>query len=218
VYAETSGSVAAPTAGLHFTPGVFKQLKAASISHDYVTLHVSAGTFKPVKAGTMAEHDMHAEFIDVNASVIEKLIAAIGNKLPVIAVGTTTLRTLESLYWIGVKILANENITSEHLSVHQWEPYESPANINVEDSLAAVLAYLNKNNLRSLLTKTSLLIAPSYRFKLVDVLITNFHQPRSTLLLLVAAFIGEDWKSVYTYALENDYRFLSYGDSCLLFR
>ena len=216
VYAQYSGSVAAPTAGLHFTPEVIQNITASSIETDFVTLHVGAGTFKPVKSETMSDHEMHAEYIEVKRSLIEKLLS--GHNAPVIAVGTTSLRTLESLYWVGEKIQGNKNISLDELHVQQWDPYDTTINISAKDALHSLLQWMDKHKMNSLLTRTSLLIAPSYKFKLVDILITNFHQPRSTLLLLVAAFIGEDWKRVYTYALENNFRFLSYGDSCLLFR
>ena len=216
VYAHYSGSVAAPTAGLHFTPEVMKKITASSIESDFVTLHVGAGTFKPVKSESMASHEMHAEFIDVKRSLIEKLLSL--KNTPVIAVGTTSLRTLESLYWIGVKIHKNKNITADDLHLQQWDPYENPSDLPLNHALRSLLKWMDEREMFSLITRTSLLIAPSYKFRIVDILITNFHQPRSTLLLLVAAFIGEEWKRVYTYALENDFRFLSYGDSCLLFR
>ena len=216
VYAHYSGSVAAPTAGLHFTPEVMKNITASSIESDFVTLHVGAGTFIPVKSESMASHEMHAEFIDVKRSLIEKLLSL--KNTPVIAVGTTSLRTLESLYWFGVKIYNNENITAGDLHLQQWDPYDNPSDLPLNDALLSLLKWMDEREMFSLITRTSLLIAPSYKFRIVDILITNFHQPRSTLLLLVAAFIGEEWKRVYTYALENDFRFLSYGDSCLLFR
>jgi S-adenosylmethionine:tRNA ribosyltransferase-isomerase len=216
IYADHSGSVAAPTAGLHFTPEVLQELSDASIDITQVTLHVGAGTFKPVKSEHMAGHEMHAEYIDVSKVLIEKIIANAGS--PLIAVGTTSTRTLESLYWIGLKIKNNPSLSEDDLRIHQWEPYETAQNISTKESLEAILDWLEKNKKDSLVTKTSLMIAPSYTFRIVDILITNFHQPRSTLLLLVAAFIGEDWKRAYTYALDNDFRFLSYGDSCLFFR
>ncbi len=216
VYAHHAGSVAAPTAGLHFTPEVLQKLSDSSIETAHVILHVGAGTFKPVKSEHMAGHEMHAEHIDVHASLLKKILNK-GNA-PLIAVGTTSTRTLESLYWIGLKIKNNPALKEEDLRIDQWEPYDSPGEISTEDSLHAILDWLEKNKKDSLVTKTSLMIAPSYKFRLVDILITNFHQPRSTLLLLVAAFIGEDWKRAYTYALDNDFRFLSYGDSCLLFK
>jgi S-adenosylmethionine:tRNA ribosyltransferase-isomerase len=216
VYAKQSGSVAAPTAGLHFTAEVMKNISATSIETDYVTLHVGAGTFKPVKTESMSSHEMHAEFIEVKSSLIQKLLSR--KNTPVIAVGTTSLRTLESLYWIGVKIHNNKNINAEDLHVQQWQPYESPSDLSLNDALRALTKWMDDRKMLTLITRTSLLIAPSYKFKVVDILITNFHQPRSTLLLLVAAFIGKEWRSVYAYALDHDFRFLSYGDSCLLFR
>ena len=216
VYAHYSGSVAAPTAGLHFTPEVLQAITASSIDIDFVTLHVGAGTFKPVKSDTMNAHEMHAEYIEVRKSLIEKLMS--GKNVPVIAVGTTSLRTLESIYWIGRKIYGNKNISAEDLHIQQWEPYESTIGVTANEALQALSAWMDKHEKDSFFTRTALLIVPSYQFRMVDILITNFHQPRSTLLLLVAAFIGENWKSMYTYALENDFRFLSYGDSCLLFR
>jgi S-adenosylmethionine:tRNA ribosyltransferase-isomerase len=215
VYAKQSGSVAAPTAGLHFTPSVLRDLTSRSITTAYVTLHVGAGTFKPVKSNTMQEHDMHAEFIEVKRSLIEQLIT---HQHHIIAVGTTTLRTLESLYWIGIKIAQHPDIDESLLHVQQWEPYDTSIDLTKKESLTALLTWMDRTKTETLITKTSLLIAPGYNFKCADILITNFHQPRSTLLLLVAAFIGKNWKSVYSYALKNNFRFLSYGDSCLLFK
>jgi len=211
IYARHDGSVAAPTAGLHFTPAIFEKLKEKNIQTDFVTLHVGAGTFKPVKAGTMEEHEMHAEFIDVSIELIENLIKNLNNTI--IAVGTTSLRTIESLYWLGVK---KSGVGSQESGVSQWEPYETDTNISVKDALIALLDWMKKNNLRRLITKTQIIIAPGYNPKIVNALITNFHQPRSTLLLLVAALIGDDWRKVYEYALQNNFRFLSYGDGCLL--
>lgn len=219
VYAVAEGSVAAPTAGLHFTPRLFEKLAAKNITKAFVTLHVGAGTFKPVKAARMEEHEMHAEFIDVEKSFIEMLRDQFtaGNQ-NIIAVGTTSLRTLESLYWMGAKIIAGNN-TIENISVNQWDPYELIPQ-NELPSTAAALGALNKwmeqNNLSRLITKTQIIIAPGYRFKIIDGLVTNFHQPQSTLLLLVAAITNGQWKPMYDYALENDFRFLSYGDGCLI--
>lgn len=216
VYAETAGSVAAPTAGLHFTPAVLNNLSQKNISQHFVTLHVGAGTFKPVKADTVGSHDMHAEYFEVNISVIQNLLHFLHKSIT--AVGTTSLRTLESLYWLGVKIKLNAEIAADDLFVDQWEPYDSTVNISAAESLEALKGWMLKNNLQVLTAKTAILIAPPYQFKIVNILITNFHQPRSTLLLLVAAFFGERWKSAYAYALDNDFRFLSYGDSCLFIR
>ncbi len=220
LYAHFDGSVAAPTAGLHFTDNIFEQLKEKKIPTDFVTLHVGAGTFKPVKVDTMHEHDMHAEFIDVAKTTIENILRNLDNNI--IAVGTTSLRTIESLYWLGRK----PELCSDHvngigvpLSVSQWEAYEATENtISPKEALESLLQWMNKNNIERLLAKTQILIAPGYEFKIVKGLITNFHQPQSTLLLLVAALIGKDWKEVYDYALQNDFRFLSYGDGSLLWK
>lgn len=220
VYAHFDGSVAAPTAGLHFTDTIFQKLKEKNIPPDFVTLHVGAGTFKPVKSDTMQEHEMHAEFIDVSRKTIENIIAHLDNNI--IAVGTTSLRTIESLYWIGRKPelrSGDMNGTGVPFSITQWEAYESAkAAITPKDSLLALLQWLDKNKLERLVAKTQILIAPGYEFKIVNGLITNFHQPQSTLLLLVAALIGDDWRKVYDYALQNDFRFLSYGDGSLLWK
>jgi S-adenosylmethionine:tRNA ribosyltransferase-isomerase len=216
IYAHHEGSVAAPTAGLHFTPAVMEELNSILTDINFVTLHVGAGTFKPVKSDDISQHEMHSEYIEVTRALVEKIINR--NLSNIIAVGTTSLRTLESLYWIGVKIHQQPGITARDLCVQQWEPYQQKVFVPLDVSMKAILSFMNRENMLSLITKTSLLIAPSYDFRVVDILITNFHQPRSTLLLLVAAFIGNDWKSVYSYAVDNDFRFLSYGDSCLLFR
>jgi S-adenosylmethionine:tRNA ribosyltransferase-isomerase len=216
IYANGPGSVAAPTAGFHFTSTIINQLASKNILRNFVTLHVGAGTFKPVKSETLEQHEMHAEVIEVNKDLIDNLIHYTDQ--PVIAVGTTSVRTLESLYWIGVKINHNKHISAEALHISQWEPYDHPSSISARTALSAIKEWMNVNGTDILITKTSLLIVPSYEFRIVSVMITNFHQPRSTLLLLVAAFIGEEWKKAYTYALENDFRFLSYGDSCLFFR
>lgn len=227
VYAKQDGSVAAPTAGLHFTDEIFTSLKNKNIDIDFVTLHVGAGTFKPVKADTMEAHEMHAEFIDVTIESIENIIAKInlGNKI--IAVGTTSLRTIESLYWLGVKIISNfefiisnsinqSEIINNKLEINQWDCYELPQNIEPVIALEFLVKWMKENNLKRLLTKTQVIIAPSYKLRIAAGLITNFHQPKSTLLLLIAAIVGEDWKKIYKYALENNFRFLSYGDGCLL--
>jgi S-adenosylmethionine:tRNA ribosyltransferase-isomerase len=216
IYAKDEGSVAAPTAGLHFTPDIFIKLAAKNIQTDFVTLHVGAGTFKPVKAATMQEHEMHAEWIDVNAAMIENLVELIDKT--VVAVGTTSLRTLESLYWMGVK--ANLNPAIEQLHITQWEVYEDPLTItslSAQEALSSLLTWMKANNRDRIFTQSQILIAPGYHFKIAKAIITNFHQPQSTLLLLVAAAIGSDWKKNYTYALQNDFRFLSYGDGSLLF-
>jgi S-adenosylmethionine:tRNA ribosyltransferase-isomerase len=216
IYAAHDGSVAAPTAGLHFTENVFKNLAAKNISKDFVTLHVGAGTFKPVKAATMQAHEMHAEWIDVGIETIENLINNLNHTI--VAVGTTSLRTIESLYWLGVKALLHPALPQ--LQIIQWEVYdELPGheNIPAEKALQALINWLKKNNQTQLFTQTQILIAPGYNFKIAKAIVTNFHQPQSTLLLLVAAAVGDDWKKIYGYALENDFRFLSYGDGSLLF-
>lgn len=216
VYADAKGSVAAPTAGLHFTRRVLDKLHQ-KINVDTITLHVGAGTFKPVKTDTMEQHEMHAEFIDVSISTIRKIKNYADGFIT--AVGTTSLRTIESLYWMGVKAILNKDISQENMIVHQWEPYELGGHkITPSEALNALLQWMLSNKMSRLLTKTQILIAPGYEMKLTNALVTNFHQPKSTLLLLVAAFIGEDWRKVYDYALQNQFRFLSYGDGCLLFR
>ena len=216
IYGIAAGSVAAPTAGLHFTGNIFNSLDSKNIQSAFLTLHVGAGTFMPVKSETLSGHHMHAEFMQVEISFIQKLINRPGD---VFAVGTTSLRTLESLYWMGVKCATNHSISLEELEIKQWEVYEQLEEhmIPAERAFTSLLNWMERNELPVLIIKTSILIAPPYRSKLVRGLITNFHQPNSTLLLLVAAMIGEEWTKVYEYALENDFRFLSYGDGCLLF-
>lgn len=216
IYARQEGSVAAPTAGLHFTDNIFQSLSDKAIANDFVTLHVGAGTFKPVKSESMKDHIMHAEFIDVRYETIEKLLQHAGK---VFCVGTTSLRTVESLYWMGVKVKQNPDINVDGLVITQWEVYETLTayTIPMDESLQALLEWMKRRHMKRLLTQTQIIIAPGYDFKIISGLITNFHQPQSTLLLLVAALIGEHWKEVYHYAMENDFRFLSYGDGCLLF-
>jgi S-adenosylmethionine:tRNA ribosyltransferase-isomerase len=215
IYAVHDGSVAAPTAGLHFTENILQSLSAKNIIHDFVTLHVGAGTFKPVKTETMEAHEMHAEFIDVRKSFIESLLQNIGQ--PVIPVGTTSLRTVESLYWLGVKTKLYPSIDIDSLHITQWEPYELPADqISAAIALQSLLHWMDQNKMERLITKTQIIIAPGYRFRIIKALVTNFHQPQSTLLLLVAAIAGDDWKTVYQYASDHDFRFLSYGDGGLL--
>lgn len=217
-YAKHDGSVAAPTAGLHFTPEIFTSLQQKNINSCYVTLHVGAGTFKPVKATTMQDHYMHSEFIDVSVESMEQLYRNLDNTI--IAVGTTSLRTIETLYWLGVKCITEANFKLTELSSNnaltQWEPYELPHHFTKKEALTALLQHLQTHHMQRLITKTQIIIAPGYSLKIANALITNFHQPNSTLLLLVAAIIGEDWRKVYNYALENGFRFLSYGDGSLL--
>jgi S-adenosylmethionine:tRNA ribosyltransferase-isomerase len=211
IYANQDGSVAAPTAGLHFTEKVFESLKTKNILKEFVTLHVGAGTFMPVKSDTMQNHDMHAEYFTVSKKTIERLLIHADQKI--ITVGTTSLRTIESLYWLGVKSLSDD--TSLQNTISQWEVYDFRQNIPVSEALASLLRQMEKNHVHHITAKTQIIIAPGYRFRIVKGLITNFHQPQSTLLLLVSAFIGDDWRKVYHYALENNYRFLSYGDGNL---
>lgn len=217
VYAKQDGSVAAPTAGLHFTESIFTKLTEKHILTDYVTLHVGAGTFKPVKSERLEQHMMHAEFIEVSIATIKLIAGNLGENI--IPVGTTSLRTIESLYWLGLKTISQPGIEPENLIVGQWDAYETnDRHIDARTALLSLLEWMEKNNLTKLITRTRLLIAPGYPFKIIKALITNFHQPQSTLLLLVAALIGEDWKKIYGHALNNHFRFLSYGDGCLLFR
>ncbi len=243
VYSKVKGSVAAPTAGLHFTPAVLEAIDRRGIERAELTLHVGAGTFKPVKSERIEGHEMHSEWIYVPRRVVEALIRHDGHCT---AVGTTSVRTLESLYYIGLKILANPDIAEEDLKVGQWEPYEgtpsahslssrvatpspmfpSPAGEGLgvrperpwgESSLRALLAWMDRHHLDALHTSTQIIIVPGYHYHVVERMITNFHQPQSTLLLLVSAFVGgERWRDIYRYALDNDFRFLSYGDSSLL--
>jgi S-adenosylmethionine:tRNA ribosyltransferase-isomerase len=219
VYANHKGSVAAPTAGLHFTQGIFESFKLKSIKNDFVTLHVGAGTFKQVKSKTLEGHEMHSEWIDVKIETIENILACVKKfESQVIAVGTTSLRTIESLYWMGVKASLNPDCQLIDLEIKQWNPYELPNDNTTENALTALVSWMKKNALKTLVSKTQLLIVPNYELKVADALITNFHQPNSTLLLIVAAVTGEDWRGIYNYALENDFRFLSYGDGSLLFK
>jgi S-adenosylmethionine:tRNA ribosyltransferase-isomerase len=216
IYAQHKGSVAAPTAGLHFTQEIFSSLENKNIKTDFVTLHVGAGTFKPVTSETMQLHDMHSEWIDISTSTIENILNNLNESI--IAVGTTSLRTIESLYWMGVKLFLNCECTMPELKIKQWDVYEEPlsvTNLDVKTALTSLLSWLKKNEQQKLLIKTQILIAPGYSFKIANALITNFHQPNSTLLLLVAA-ITKNWKKIYEHALNNDFRFLSYGDGCLI--
>ena len=215
VFAKELGSVAAPTAGLHFTENIVEELTQKGIDTTHVTLHVGAGTFKPVKSESIGEHEMHGEYLDVSTETIQKLIISLDNK-KLVAVGTTSMRTIESLYWIGRKVYFQPELTQSQLVVGQWEPYETTELCSSKEALEALLTWLERNQLTSILSKTQIIIAPGYTFRIIHGLITNFHQPESTLLLLISALIGEDWKKVYDYALENDFRFLSYGDGSML--
>lgn len=215
IYALNKGSVAAPTAGLHFTDEVVKKLDEKNIKREYVTLHVGAGTFKPVSSELVKDHEMHSEQIIITRNLIENIIKYEAN---IISVGTTTLRTLESIYWIGVKLLVED--INEIPKVNQWDPYDDKYSFDIplEKSLRAIIQFMDVNNIDEVKSSTQLIIIPSYKIRTANALITNFHQPKSTLLLLVASFIGEKWKDVYEYCLNNNFRFLSYGDSCLFFR
>lgn len=211
LYARFRGSVAAPTAGLHFTDRVLESIKEKGIETDTVCLHVGAGTFLPVKSSLVSEHTMHREPFVVTLSFLESLLNRRGN---VVAVGTTSVRTLESLYYVGAKCIE----TGMPQDVEQWDPYENEYSYTLEETLTALISYMRDNGMDSIQTGTRIIIVPGYRFKVVDVLVTNFHQPQSTLLLLISAFVGGDWKTIYDHALNDGFRFLSYGDSSLLFR
>lgn len=213
VYSKIKGSVAAPTAGLHFTSRVLDTLCDKGIDLEELTLHVGAGTFKPVKSEEIEGHEMHTEYISVSRSTIKKLIDHNGCA---IAVGTTSVRTLESLYHIGITLAANAQATEEELHVRQWQPYEKYDEIPSTAALQKILEYLDRNGMETLHTSTQIIIAPGYSYKIVKAMITNFHQPQSTLLLLVSAFVKGDWRTIYDYALNHEFRFLSYGDSSLL--
>lgn len=218
VYAKHDGSVAAPTAGLHFTPELLQRLQQKNIQSQYITLHVGAGTFKPVKAATMQEHEMHAEFIEIQVSFISRLLQQLSSNQPVIAVGTTSLRTIESLYWMGVKTHQTPELEADAINLHQWDAYELPQHISVHDALSSLLQWMQQQQTEILLAKTQIIIAPGYTLRIAQALITNFHQPQSTLLLLVAAITGNNWRTIYQYALDHDFRFLSYGDGSLLWK
>ena len=214
VYSKIKGSVAAPTAGLHFTQKVLADIDQHGIDREELTLHVGAGTFKPVKSEEIEGHAMHTEYVCIRRSTLEKLLQ---HNCEAVAVGTTSVRTLESLYYMGCKVKANPNVSLDQLHVNQWEPYASTTTtITPAEAIGELIAYMDRNNLPSLHSSTQIIIAPGYQYKIVKRLITNFHQPQSTLLLLVSAFVGGDWKSIYRYALDNDFRFLSYGDSSIL--
>ncbi|MDD6854175.1 MAG: S-adenosylmethionine:tRNA ribosyltransferase-isomerase [Prevotella sp.] len=224
VYSKIKGSVAAPTAGLHFTEKVLHDIDDYGIQRDELTLHVGAGTFKPVKSEEISGHNMHTEYIVVHRHTFERLLA---HDCKAIAVGTTSVRTLESLYYMGVKLVTNPDATEEELHVNQWEPYDLPHNdeglvivdgkpVSVRKSIQNILDYLDRDNLEALHSSTQIIIAPGYTYKIVKILVTNFHQPQSTLLLLVSAFVHGDWRRIYDYALGHGFRFLSYGDCNLI--
>lgn len=212
IYAQHDGSVAAPTAGLHFTEAIFNSLQQRNIRRSFVTLHVGAGTFLPVKSATLGEHPMHIEFISVKRETILELLEALKEGRPVVPVGTTSARTIESLYWLGVKA----GLSAEELTVQQWDAYELEGTASPEEALTSLLQWMEARSLSELMTTTQLLIVPGYRWRIAKGLVTNFHQPESTLLLLIASLVGPRWKDIYAYALSHGFRFLSYGDGCLL--
>ena len=214
IYARIKGSVAAPTAGLHFTEQVFEKLRKKGIKTSEITLHVGAGTFQPIKSASIFGHEMHREHFTINKAALEQILEY---QDKIISVGTTSVRTLESIYWLGKK-LARGNSDLLSLSVDQWEPYINDSHFSSESALLALIDFMNKKKISSLDASTSLLIVPGYKFRIINGIITNFHQPGSTLLLLVSAWVGSRWKDIYNYALNNNFRFLSYGDSSLLFR
>lgn len=212
VYSHINGSVAAPTAGLHFTDEVLAECDKRGITRRELTLHVGAGTFQPVKSENIGEHEMHHEFISVQRSLLVDLINAEG---PVVAVGTTSVRTLESLYYVGQVLETNPDADEEMLTVKQWMPYSTPCEISTKKALQNVVDYLDRHHAEAYMGSTQLMIAPGFQYRIISGMITNFHQPQSTLLLLVSAFVGEDhWRAIYDYALDHDFRFLSYGDAC----
>lgn len=212
VYSHIDGSVAAPTAGLHFTDEVLAECDKRGITRRELTLHVGAGTFQPVKSENIGEHEMHHEFISVQRSLLVDLINAEG---PVVAVGTTSVRTLESLYYVGQVLETNPDADEEMLTVKQWMPYSTPCEISTKKALQNVVDYLDRHHAEAYMGSTQLMIAPGFQYRIISGMITNFHQPQSTLLLLVSAFVGEDhWRAIYDYALDHDFRFLSYGDAC----
>ena len=216
VYSHIKGSVAAPTAGLHFTDEVLAECDRRGIERRELTLHVGAGTFQPVKSDTIGGHDMHTEFISVPRQLIVDLI---NTERPIVAVGTTSVRTLESLYYIGLTLLRNPDATESDLCVGQWMPYTQGSPVDTRRALQAIVDYLDRHGIDTYLGSTQIMIAPSFEFHIISGIITNFHQPQSTLLLLVSAFVGGDrWRDIYRYALDNGYRFLSYGDGSLLLR
>ncbi|HBF88084.1 MAG TPA: S-adenosylmethionine tRNA ribosyltransferase [Bacteroidales bacterium] len=214
VYSKLKGSVAAPTAGLHFTNEIMEDVKSKNISLAEITLHVGAGTFQPVKEENATQHEMHAEHFYIEKEELKKIIEKSNH---IFAVGTTTTRTLESIYWIGVKLTKSNLVDKNTFNIRQWEVYELSSHISVNESLNAILTYMENQQLNSIKCSTQIMITPMYRFKMIKGIITNFHQPKSTLLLLISAVVGEKWKEIYNYAIKNNFRFLSYGDSSILY-
>lgn len=215
VYSAIEGSVAAPTAGLHFTPEVIDALHDKGVKTNYVTLHVGAGTFKPVKSETIEGHHMHSEFITISREAIRDLLDNFEN---IVVVGTTSMRTIESLYYIGKQIIENVDKHFDRFFVSQWEPYDEQNPVSASEALKAIADYMDKYNEKYISAETEIIIVPGYTFKFAKGIVTNFHQPQSTLLLLISAFVGSDWIKIYNYALQNEFRFLSYGDSSILWR
>ncbi len=213
VYSKIKGSVAAPTAGLHFTDDVLRSIDLHGVDREELTLHVGAGTFKPVKSEEIAGHNMHTEYISVSRATLERLVS---HDAQAIAVGTTSVRTLESLYYVGARLAVNPDATESELHISQWEPYDTHPEITPTAAIGNIITYLDRNDMRAFHGSTQIIIAPGYEYKIVKMLVTNFHQPQSTLLLLVSAFVHGDWRKIYDYALSNGFRFLSYGDSSLL--
>jgi S-adenosylmethionine:tRNA ribosyltransferase-isomerase len=215
VYSKTEGSVAAPTAGLHFTEAVFDSIKKKGIESAFLTLHVGAGTFRPVKSDLITDHEMHPEHFSINSSSLEGIIRKRGK---LIAVGTTSVRTIESLYWLGVKTIIDPDIKTDDLFLNQWEIYDATIEVPGLVALESLRKWMKKNTCDFLQSSTKIMIIPGYKFRLVEAIITNFHQPQSTLLLLISAWVGEDWKKIYKFAIYNNFRFLSYGDSSILYK
>ncbi|KAA5536206.1 S-adenosylmethionine:tRNA ribosyltransferase-isomerase [Taibaiella lutea] len=218
IFAQHEGSVAAPTAALHFTTSLLQRLSEKQLKTGFVTLHVGAGTFKPVKSDTMEGHDMHAEWLEASPELLQQVIKQLEQNLPVVAVGTTSSRTLESLYWLGVRLHRKDIDSLEGIAVPQWYPYDKDSEMTAIESYKAVLQYLQQQKQQKIIMRTQIIIAPGYQFRVIQGLVTNFHQPQSTLLLLVSALVGEAWREIYEYALMRDFRFLSYGDGCLLWK
>ena len=217
VYAQYDGSVAAPTAGLHFTENILKSLQKKNCQYDFITLHVGAGTFKPVKAERIEDHEMHFESIDVSISFLENLLTNISNNRNIITIGTTSMRTIESLYWLGLKAF-NNSLQLDDIEVLQWDPYENQSRISAQLAIETLINWMKHQKMDRLFAKTQIIIAPGYALKIANGLVTNFHQPQSTLLLLVSAIVGDYWKNIYQYAMAHDFRFLSYGDGSLLWK
>jgi S-adenosylmethionine:tRNA ribosyltransferase-isomerase len=218
IFAQHEGSVAAPTAALHFTTSLLQRLSEKQVRTGFVTLHVGAGTFKPVKSNIMEGHDMHTEWLEASPGLLQQIITQLEQDLPVVAVGTTSLRTLESLYWLGVRLHREDIDSLEGIAVPQWYPYDKDSELTAIESYNTILQYLQDQSLNKIIIRTQIIIAPGYQFKVIQGLVTNFHQPQSTLLLLVSALVGKAWREIYEYALMRDFRFLSYGDGCLLWK